>query len=86
MLEKILALTVERRASDVFLTAGVPPSMKVRGQIAPLEEFGVLDAEKIGRAIDQLLTAEQKARFNEHEEIDFSFVAGSERFRVNAFW
>ena len=41
-MDKFLRLMVEKGASDLFITAGVPPSMKVHGSIMPLSKPGIL--------------------------------------------
>lgn len=80
----LLRLMLERRASDLFLTAGVPPSMKVNGRIEPLPG-AALDAEAARAAVHELLTGGQLEEFARTRECNFALAAQGGRFRVNVF-
>ena len=84
-LQKLLAEMSSRSASDLHLTAGIPPQYRVDGSIVSSGEE-VLDPKICEALIYSLLTDEQKKRFENSRELDFSFgISGLARFRVNVY-
>lgn len=82
----LLKKTIERDASDLHLTVGAPPTLRVKGDLAPLSDMDVLGPEEAEALIFELVSEEQKDLLLTQKEIDFSFAYGEEaRFRVNAF-
>ncbi|MBI4278167.1 MAG: type IV pilus twitching motility protein PilT [Armatimonadetes bacterium] len=80
-----LRQTVEIDASDLHLMAGSPPIVRVWGDLIPLRQE-VLRPEDTHALAVSLLSAEQRARFEERWDLDFSTgLAGSGRFRVNLY-
>ncbi len=77
---------VERKASDLFITAAFPPSAKVDGELRPLAENAFTPAQSL-EFVESLMTPEQKKEFHETRECNFA-VGAKElgRFRVSAFW
>lgn len=72
-------------ASDLHITVGLPPMIRLNGVLQPINEKNCLPAETI-QAIAQILTAEQQQVFNETGELDFSFsITDVGHFRVNVF-
>jgi len=57
-------LTAEKKASDLHLTVGRPPILRINGILYPQEDLSVLTREDIGRLILSNLTDEQRARFD----------------------
>jgi hypothetical protein len=83
---ELLRSMVERGASDLHLTAGSPPSMRVDDQLRPLSRCAVLTPADTQRLCYQILTEEQRARFERAQELDLSFgVKNLARFRANLF-
>jgi twitching motility protein PilU len=83
--ESLLKLMVHKNASDLFITAGVAPSMKVNGKITPVTQATLtpMQAEDLVKGI---MTPAQKNEFEEHNECNFAISAsGIGRFRVSAF-
>lgn len=81
----LLQLTLEKKASDLHLSAGVPAMLRVHGELIPATENS-LTLEEIHEILYDILTDEQKSRFQETLELDFSIeVEGLSRFRVNMF-
>jgi twitching motility protein PilT len=84
-LDSILRAAIEYKASDVHLTVGVPPVMRLNGD---LKRYGIdnllpADTEAMAQAI---IPENMWDLFKEKGELDFSYgVAGSSRFRVNAY-
>jgi twitching motility protein PilT len=84
-LRQLLEDMVQRRASDLHLTAGVPPEFRVDGAIQP-SEYDVLTPEMTVQLAYSVLADEQRKRFETTKELDFSFgVKGLSRFRANCF-
>ncbi len=73
-------------ASDLHLTRGAPPTVRVRGELQPLPGFDVCTREGLRRALFDMLTQKQRERFEERLELDLAHeVPGLARFRVNLY-
>ena len=84
--EKLLRLMVEKGASDLFITAGVPPSMKVNGKILPVTKTP-LSPEQTRETVLGVMTEAQRREFAERRECNFAISArGIGRFRVSSFY
>jgi twitching motility protein PilU len=84
--EKLLALMVEKGGSDLFITAGVPPSMKVNGKILPVTTTP-LSPEKTRETVLSVMNEKQRKEFLESKELNFAISArGIGRFRCSAFY
>ncbi|MGH9263993.1 MAG: PilT/PilU family type 4a pilus ATPase [Acidimicrobiales bacterium] len=85
-LDEVLIRLVEAGGSDLHLTAGAPPAMRVRGELAPLDEYGLLTPVELQKMIYGILTQRQREAFENELELDVSYtVPGRSRFRVNVF-
>lgn len=89
-LQTLLSDVIRRKASDLHLSAGVPPVFRVDGEMTPMSNATPLVSEEIDSLLKGLLSADQYARFEENHELDFSFTfknanGESARFRGNAF-
>ncbi|MGB1058667.1 MAG: PilT/PilU family type 4a pilus ATPase [Ketobacter sp.] len=84
--EDLLKLMVEKGGSDLFVTAGVPPSMKVNGRIVPVTKTA-LSPEKTRETVLGVMNEAQRKEFIETHECNFAISArGIGRFRVSAFY
>ena len=84
-LRQLLEDMVSRRASDLHITAGVPPEFRVDGAIAP-SEYDVLTPEHTVQLAYSVMSDEQRKRFETTKELDFSFgIKGLSRYRANVF-
>ena len=84
--EKLLRLMVEKGASDLFVTAGVAPSMKVHGKILPVTKTP-LSPEQTRETVLGVMSEAQRREFAEKKECNFAISArGIGRFRVSAFY
>ena len=84
--EKLLRLMVEKGASDLFVTAGVAPSMKVHGKILPVTKTP-LSPEQTRETVLGVMSEAQRREFAENKECNFAISArGIGRFRVSAFY
>lgn len=84
-MEKLLHQAVTSGASDLHITVGVPPILRINGTLVRTEH-SVLTVQDTKDLFTNITTSEQQLYFEEHGEIDFSFaIFGLSRFRVNAF-
>jgi twitching motility protein PilT len=81
---EILKAAVQKGASDLHLVIGQPPMVRHDGDLKPMTEFTSLSAEESRRMIYTLLSDEQRARFEQDWELDFSVAVDQvSRFRAN---
>ena len=84
-IENILQIAKDLKASDIHITAGVPPKVRVNGQLVNLEMERLMpkDTEEL---ILPIMNAQQRQTFEEKGEVDFSYaMADMGRYRVNVF-
>ena len=83
---ELLEKVIEYHASDLHLTVGAPPTLRVDGQLTPLPGRPIITIEEVTKVVNSLFNADQKELFNKNLEIDFSFsLKDRARFRVNAY-
>lgn len=84
--DRLLSLMVEKGASDLFITAGVPPSMKLHGKVVPVSSTP-LSPEKSRETVLSVMNEKQRKEFLETKELNFAISArGIGRFRASAFY
>ncbi len=84
---EILRQTVARKASDLHITIGRPPVMRIHGELEPQNDFKVLEAADTEQLISQIINAEQRKELDDTLELDCSYsIPGVSRFRVNVFF
>ena len=84
-LDELLAMAAERQASDVHITANLPPTLRVDGRLRPMN-FERLEPIGCQRLIYSILTDHQISEFERKHELDFSHgIAKVGRFRVNVY-
>jgi len=82
---RLLEFTVKSKASDLHLSAGLPPMIRVHGDVRRISS-DVLEHKHVQALIYDIMNDHQRKQYEEFLEIDFSFeVQGLARFRVNAF-
>jgi twitching motility protein PilT len=82
---ELLAFSVQHKASDLHLSAGVPPLIRVDGDVRRLN-IPALDHKAVHSLVYDIMNDRQRKEYEEKLESDFSFeVPGLARFRVNAF-
>ncbi|RRV04910.1 type IV pilus twitching motility protein PilT [Pseudomonas sp. v388] len=82
---ELLAFSAKQGASDLHLSAGLPPMIRVDGDVRRIN-LPPLYAKEVKALIYDIMNDKQRQDFEEHLETDFSFeVPGVARFRVNAF-
>lgn len=82
----LLKLMIEKGASDLHITTGSAPRLRISGKLIPLEGHPSLTPENTKELCYSVLTESQKHKFEENNELDLSFgVKGLSRFRANIF-
>jgi twitching motility protein PilU len=85
-ISKLLQLMVDKGASDLFLTTGVPPSVKLHGRVVPVTNTP-MTPENAREIVLSLMNDKQREEFNQNLELNFAVSArGIGRFRANAFF
>src|SRR6266567_8389519 len=85
-LSELLRKLSELGGSDLHITTGSAPQIRVDGHLRPLENYRVLTSADTKQLAYSVLTDAQKHRFEETLELDFSFgIKGLARFRANVF-
>src|SRR5947209_2088161 len=84
---EVLLEVVARRASDLHLTVGAPPMVRVRGRLTPMEGYPVLSATDTREIVYSILSNAQRQKLETHWQLDFAYqIPGAARFRVNAYF
>src|ERR1044072_6909054 len=85
LMQDLLKRLVERKGSDLFITSGFPPAIKVDGEIRPQSERGVAP-EQAAVLVRSMMNDKQTREFDATKECNFAIAAvGIGRFRVSAF-
>lgn len=85
-LQELLKLAVEREASDIYITVGVPPAFRIRGELQMAGEKALSPAETEQLVSELFVRDEHKQEYMSTGDKDFSIsLAGVGRFRVSAF-
>ena len=86
-LNTLLKKSVESGASDLHLIVGNQPCVRIDKKITILEGFEEINSMEMKKMVESILTANQKKKFYEERELDFSYeIRGIGRFRVNLCW
>lgn len=84
-IDAFLKLGLAQGCSDIHLAVGVPPMLRMNGDLMPIK-FRELSDNELDSYIQEILTTKQKDVLNQGDDLDFSYVADEGgRFRVNVF-
>ncbi len=85
-LEELLHMLMEKKGSDLHISAGSPPRIRTDGSLVPLK-VDMMTGEQTQKIIYSILDNDQIAKFEREKELDMSFgIQGIGRFRVNVFY
>ncbi|RLD99805.1 MAG: type IV pili twitching motility protein PilT [Aquificota bacterium] len=85
-LEELLRYMVDKNATDLHITTGAPPKVRMSGELVPVPGTEDLSPADTQRLCFSVMTDSQKQKFDEEHEVDFSFgIRGLARFRANVF-
>ena len=86
-INQLLDLTLQNGASDLHLIAGVPPMLRITGELHPISGADVLTGEITKSLVDSILSDAQKKKLTEEKELDMSFsTKDGARFRANLYY
>jgi twitching motility protein PilT len=86
-IDTLLERAVELGASDLHVTAGSHPAVRVHGHIELLQEFPVLEPDNVRELLYRITTTEQQKKLELDRQLDFAHgLRGLSRFRVNTFY
>ncbi len=82
----IVLAALDRGASDIHITAGAPPNLRIRGHLVPLGEMPVLGVQETREIVYSILSETQRKQFETAHQVDFSYsIPRTARMRVNAY-
>ena len=85
-IKQLLQLVFDSKASDLHIISGIPPTLRVDGELKPIASEAVLTPEVLSNLLKEVLTSEQLERLTVNREIDFSMPFSEKaRFRINAY-
>ncbi|MDX5406711.1 MAG: PilT/PilU family type 4a pilus ATPase [Chromatiaceae bacterium] len=84
-LDDFLEKMVAQKASDMFVTAGMPVAAKINGELLPIDETPLTDATSL-KLVLSAMNDKQQQEFMTSKECNFAIANDSGRFRVSAFW
>src|SRR5205807_9108469 len=85
-IDTLLERAAAEDASDLHITSGSPPLLRMRGRLAPMEDFEPFSPEETRDLLYRVLSTEQQKRLEIDRQIDFSYsVHGIARFRVHVY-
>lgn len=86
ILEKLFQLMAEKKASDLYITAGAPIHIKIQGHTMPVNQQ-VMEPVMIERMMYEVMKPEQIAQFERDKELNLSYgIRALGNFRINVFW
>lgn len=85
-LKKLIQIVVSEQASDLHLSEGRYPTIRVAGALIPVTKSQELTEDNLSTLLNLVLTPDQRERFIQNKDMDFAFEAGGVRFRGNAFY
>ena len=87
MLIELLKRVIQQSATDLHLSGGSPPILRIMGDLVPLTPLGPLSGEKIQKMVFSIMSGFQNEEFITNKELDFSYEGrGLGRFRVNVMF
>lgn len=85
-LDDLLDIMLQRGGSDLHITVGAPPGVRVRGELIPIENCKMLEPRDTQEILLNILSEEQRRKFETEIELDFAYsIPGKARFRANIF-
>lgn len=84
-INELLSIAKEKKASDVHISVGIPPKVRINGELCELD-YPILSPADVEELVKPLFSERTKKTFDQQGEVDFAYaVSGIGRFRVNIF-
>jgi len=85
-LDTILCKAIELKASDVHILIGMPPMVRLFGEITTIPDMEPIDKQTAQKIISEIMTSDQRIEFEVHREVDFCYeIQDVSRFRTNVY-
>jgi len=85
-IDRLLGVMLEKRASDLHLSTGAPPILRLDGEMAPIPGQAPLSAEALQKILMPIMPPRNREEFSKTHDSDFAYeLSGKARFRVNVF-
>jgi len=84
-MKELLELCVSYKASDLHLTSGAPPALRIDGDICPLQEWGQPSSDELAEMLWSITPVRNREQWEASKDSDFAHEAGDARYRVNLF-
>jgi len=84
-MRQLLQITVLNKASDLHLTTGFTPCLRVDGDVVPLDGYGQVPHERLKEILFSIAPEKNRAEWNARHDTDFAYETAESRFRVNLF-
>ncbi|MGZ6123495.1 MAG: type IV pilus twitching motility protein PilT [Myxococcales bacterium] len=84
-MRRLLDLCVSKGASDLHLTSGAPPALRIDGEVHPIQGFGTPSAEALAEMLWSIAPDRNREQWQATKDADFAHETGDGRFRVNLF-
>ena len=85
-INKLLRTALQYNASDVYLSVGIKPTLRINGSLYPVDSHPVLSKQIAEKYILQIMNKNQQQEFMQNMDLDFSMeISGIGRFRANIF-
>jgi twitching motility protein PilT len=85
--QELLTHVLTMDASDLHVTVGAKPTVRIHGDLKPLEQYDILEPDQVRRMVYAILTQRQRERLEQDLELDMSYsLPGKARFRVNVYF
>jgi len=86
LLTDLLTAVLNQGASDLHLTSGAKPTLRIHGSLTPMEEYSEFSPPLLQKMLYAIITQKQREKFEENLELDFAYsLPGRARFRVNIY-
>jgi twitching motility protein PilT len=86
-IQELLGHVLALDASDLHVTVGAKPTVRVHGDLKPLDQYEILEPDNVRRMVYAILTQRQRERLEQDLELDMSYsLPGRGRFRVNVYF
>lgn len=84
-MEQLLSLMLEKKASDLHLTSGTVPMLRIDGDMVAVDHYGVLEHEKLKAILWSITPSRNQVEWEEKKDTDFAHETEESRYRVNVF-
>tara|TARA_Y100000310_G_scaffold344889_1_gene460269 strand:- start:1914 stop:2963 length:1050 start_codon:yes stop_codon:yes gene_type:complete len=86
-MQELLEITIRENASDLHLSVGHPPVLRIAGRLVPLVKKKAMTPESVQELVFSLMSEDQQKRLEQEKEVDFSHnFKDQARFRINVFY